>query len=145
MFVIDTQIDRDPAAVFAWLARVGDTPRWYSAVERVEPLTAGPVAAGSRFRFYRQLPGGQAINEVEITDYVPSSLFTVASLSGPTPFTYRYSLSPHGAGTMLRLEGEISGAGLSGPAALLAPLAPALFERGMRTNLEAFKRLVEAG
>jgi hypothetical protein len=146
MFVIETEIGRDAATVFTRLARVEDTPLWYSAVERVERLAAGPIGAGSMFRLHRKLPGGPAINDVEIVDYVPSSLFAMVSRNGPTPFAYRYSLSPGAdGGTLLKLEGEISGAGLSGAASLLAPLAPVLFERGMRTNLAAFKRLVEAG
>jgi hypothetical protein len=43
----------------------------------------------------------------------------------------------------LRLEGEISGEGLGRGFALLAPLAPRLFERGMRANLASLKQLLE--
>jgi hypothetical protein len=145
MFVIETDIDKDPATVFSRLARVEDTPQWYSAVQRVE-LIAGPASGlGAHYRFTRQLPSGRAVNEVEITEFVQTSIVTLQSRSGPTPFTYRYVLQPKQAATRLRLEGEISGEGLGGPLALLGPLASTLFERGMRTNIATFKRLVEAG
>jgi hypothetical protein len=146
LFVIDTAIDATPEMVFARLARVEETPLWYSAVQRVERIAATPSGLGSRYRFIRTLPSGPAINEVEITDYERPLIFTLQSRSGPTPFTYRYTLAPNQqVGTHLRLEGEITGEGLGGPLALLAPLASAFFERGMRTNIEMFKRLVEAG
>ena len=91
------------------------------------------------------MPGGRAVNEVEVTELVPNEVFTLASRSGPTPFTYRYRLAPlAGGGTRLRLEGEISGEGLGGALSLLAPLGPSLFARGMRTNLRTFKALIEA-
>ncbi len=145
MFTIDTDIARPPDVVFARLAAVEETPRWYSAVESAEPLTPAPLGVGSRFRMVRELPGGRAENEVEVTEFVPDQALTLQSRSGPTPFTYRYTLSPlAGGGTRLHLDGEISGAGLGGVAGLLAPLAPSLFARGMRTNLAAFKALVEA-
>ena len=132
--------------VFDRLARVEDTPQWYSAVQRVEHLSGPPAGLGSRYRFVRQLPSGQAVNEVEITEYERPAVFTLRSRSGPTPFTYRYLLAPNQqGGTRLRLEGDISGEGLSGPLSLFAPLASTLFERGMRSNMELFKRLVEAG
>ena len=90
------------------------------------------------------MPGGRAVNEVEVTELVPNEVFTLASRSGPTPFTYRYRLAPLAGGTRLRLEGEISGESLGGALSLLAPLAPSLFARGMRTNLRTFKALLEA-
>jgi uncharacterized protein YndB with AHSA1/START domain len=146
LFVIETAIERNPEVVFARLARVEDTPQWYSAVQRVEHVAGTPPGLGSRYRFTRQLPSGPAVNEVEIAEYELPVVFTIKSRSGPTPFTYRYVLAQNQPGsTRLRLEGEITGEGLGGALALLAPLASTLFERGMRTNIETFKRLVEAG
>jgi hypothetical protein len=90
-----------------------------------------------------QRPTGPAINDVEVTEFVPNSVFTLASRSGPTPFTYRYRLSPQGKNTQLRLEGEISGEGLGRGFALVAPFAERLFERGMRANLATLKQILE--
>jgi uncharacterized protein YndB with AHSA1/START domain len=144
MFVIEIDINRAPELVFGRLARAEDTPRWYSAVQRVDQVANSPPGLGARYRFTRELPSGPTVNEVEVTEYQQPTVYTLKSRSGPTPFTYRYVLAPNAAGgTRLRLEGEISGEGIGGPLALLAPLASKLFERGMRTNLASFKRLVE--
>lgn len=143
MFTIEINIDRPPHVVFGYLAQVENAPKWYSAVEKADKLTSSPVSAGTRYRFLRRLPTGPAINDVEVIEFVPNSILTLASRSGPTPFTYRYRLSPLDKKTHLRLDGNISSEGLGRGFALLAPLAQRLFKRGMRANLTTLKRLLE--
>jgi len=144
MFTIKIEIDRPPEAVFGYLAQVENTPKWYSAVEKADKLTTSPVSAGTCYRFLRRLPTGPAINDVEVIEFIPNSVFTLASRSGPTPFTYRYLLSPQDKTTQLRLEGEITGEGLGHGFALVAPFAERLFERGMRANLATLKQILES-
>ncbi|WP_022891644.1 SRPBCC family protein [Agromyces subbeticus] len=144
-FELTREIARDPATVWGVLGDVERTPEWYEAIVRVTPLAAPAVdaGAGARFELVRALPGGQAINVVEVTEFEPLERLTLTSRSGPTPFTYRYSLEPSPTGTRLTLHGDISAEGLSGPAGLLGPLATPLFKNGMRTNLGVLARLVE--
>jgi uncharacterized protein YndB with AHSA1/START domain len=142
-FELSREIVREPEAVWSVLSDVQRTPEWYSAVERVTPLGATTVGVGARFEFVRALPGGRAVNVVEVTECSPFERFAMSSLTGPTPFTYRYSTAPSASGTLLTLTGDISAEGLPGAAALLGPLATTLFKNGMRTNLEVFARLVE--
>jgi hypothetical protein len=80
---------------------------------------------------------------VEVTAFEEGREVTFTSLSGPTPFVYRYLVEPEGDGSLLTLEGSISGAGLSGPAALLGPLAEGVFKRGMRDNLGVLKEILD--
>ena len=143
MFTIEIEIGRPPEAVFGYLAQVENTPKWYSAVEKADKLTTSPVSAGTCYRFLRRLPTGSAINDVEVIEFVPNRVFALASRSGPTPFTYRYVLSPQDNNTQLRLEGEISGEGLGRGFALIAPFTERLFERGMRTNLATLTQILE--
>jgi hypothetical protein len=70
-------------------------------------------------------------------------LLTLTSKSGPTPFTYRYSLTGDGEVTKVTLEGEIAGEGLPGLLSFAAPLASKVFESGMRDNLATLKRVLE--
>lgn len=150
-FELSREIARDPATVWGVLGDVQRTPEWYEAVVRVTPLDANGVdggavagaSAGARFELERALPGGQAVNVVEITEFAPLERLTLTSRSGPTPFTYRYTLEPSPTGTLLTLRGDISAEGLSGPAGLLGRLATPLFKNGMRTNLGVLARLVE--
>ncbi len=143
MFTITTDIERPPGEVFDFIATIPNSPRWFSAVTGVEPLSEGGVGEGARYRFERNLPSGPAVNEVEVTEYTPQSAITLTSRSGPTPFSYRFSVAPQGSSTRVTLHGEISGEGLGGVFGLLKGAAPALFERGMRSNLETLKAQLE--
>jgi len=111
-------------------------------VQQVDRI-GGTSGLGTRYAVHRQLPGGPARNEVEITAYESGREVTFTSLSGPTPFVYRYLVEPDGHATQLTLEGRISGAGLTGPAGLLGPLAEGVFKRGMRDNLGVLKEILE--
>jgi uncharacterized protein YndB with AHSA1/START domain len=143
-FELERHIGRAPERVWNILSDVRRTPEWYDAITRVVPLGETPTGTGAQFEIVRTLPGGQAVNVVEITDYAVDERFTLTSRTGPTPFSYRYELTPNEAGTRLVLLGDISAEGLGGPAARLGLLATTLFKNGMRTNLAALARLVEA-
>lgn len=143
-FQISLDIHRSPSDVFAFVADFRNMPRWYDAVERVTATTAASTGQGARFHMVRSLPGTRAYNDVEVTSFQPDEEVTFASINGPTPFRYHYRLAPAPGGTRLTLDGRISAEGLTGPAAHLGGLAERLFERGMRTNLGALKRIIEA-
>lgn len=143
MFTIEMTIARPASEVFARLVHVEEAPLWYSAVTSVDRLDAGPVGVGTRFRFTRDLGGRSVVNDVEVTAFETDRTVELSSVSGPTPFVYRYGLAPSTDATVLRLEGTISGEGLAGPIALLKPLAETFFRRGMVANLESLKRLIE--
>jgi uncharacterized protein YndB with AHSA1/START domain len=143
-FQLTITIDRPPEDVFAVIAEPESTPLWYEAVTQVIKTTPGPITTGARFQITRSLPGGQARNDMEITEYVPNRRITLESRHGPTPFRYRYDLEPNRLGTVLTLDGRISTAGLPRPAVHLDRLATKLFKHGMRQNLNQLTRLVEA-
>jgi uncharacterized membrane protein len=141
-FELTVDIAAPAPRVFAFVADFTTMPRWYSAVRRVERVD-GTGGVGTRYEVHRDLPGGAALNEVAITSLVDGQEVTFTSLSGPTPFTYRYRVEPRGDATRLVLEGTISGAGLPGPAGLLGPLAEKLFKRGMRDNIGTLAAILE--
>jgi hypothetical protein len=44
------------------------------------------------------------VNEVEVSAFEPDRTVELTSISGPTPFVYRYRLEPSADGTILRLK-----------------------------------------
>ena len=143
MFSINIGIDRPINEVFAFLKDIKRAPDWYSAVKKVVPVDGGEVEVGKRYRFEREIAGRKIENEVEVAELRDGEALTLKSRSGPTPFTYRYSLSEDGLATSVKLEGEITGEGLPGILSLAAPFASKAFERGMHDNLATLKRLLE--
>ena len=83
------------------------------------------------------------LRSTAITSYLNGEEVTFTSLSGPTPFVYRYLVQPLRDATRLTLQGTISASGLPGPAGLLGPLAEGLFKRGMQDNIGTLKRILE--
>ncbi len=142
-FTINVDVDAPQQAVFSYLAHGSRTPEWYEAVQAAAKTTEGPSGEGTRYTFTRVLPQGEVVNEVEVPEFREPSLIAFASRSGPTPFVYRYRVEPTETGSRVTLEGSITGEGLRGPAALLAPLAGKFFARGMAQNLEALKAHLE--
>lgn len=142
-FELSLDIGAEPRDVFGFVADFATMPQWYSAVQRVDRV-GGVGGLGTRYLVHRDLPGGPARNEVDITSFTAGEEVTFTSQSGPTPFVYRYRIEAADGRTRLVLEGSISGAGLGGPAALLAPLAEGLFKRGMKDNLNQLKAILES-
>lgn len=143
-FTIAIDIRRTPDVVFAYVSDVTMMTRWYEAVQQVRSLGTPATGVGARFEIARNLPGGPVRNEVAVTEYERDELFTLESLTGPTPFRYRYTLEPTRRGTRLQLEGQITGAGLPGPIARVDSVTTHLFKRGMGDNLQRLTQLVEA-
>jgi uncharacterized protein YndB with AHSA1/START domain len=143
-FIIDIDVDAPQQTVFNYLADATRTPEWYEAVRSAVRTSEGATREGTSFTFTRVLPQGEVTNEVEISEFRDPDLVTFASRSGPTPFVYRYRVEAAPAGSRVTLEGSISGEGLAGSAALLAPFADKLFARGMTKNLETLKMRLES-
>jgi uncharacterized membrane protein len=142
VFHLAITIAAPPAVVFDVVSDLRTMPRWYSAVESVH-LIEGSSSRNTRYAVDRRLPTGRVRNEVRMTSYIPDTEVSFSSVSGPTPFTYRYSVAPAAPGTLLRLDGSITAAGLPGAAALLSPWAEQIFGRGMQDNLQQLKMLIE--
>ena len=143
-FHVAVDISRPPAQVFPLVAEPRNMPMWYDAVDHVAQTTSGASGLGARYDVVRSLPGGQVHNEVELTEHELDRRVTLESLSGPTPFRYRFGLEPTDQGTHLTLEGHISSAGLPGGLGRIDGVAARLFGRGMRQNFNHLKRIVEA-
>lgn len=144
-FHLEATIDRPPDDVFAVIADPTTMPHWYDAVRQVTRMSPGPTTAGATYAITRSLPGGEAHNIAEITEYEASRRVTLESRDGPTPFRYRYTLqSPSRGTTRIMLDGTISATGLPGVMGSVDPLATRLFERGMRRNLSELRRIVES-
>lgn len=144
-FHLEITVDRPRDEVFAVIADPTAMPRWYEAVHQVTRTSPGSAMLAATYAITRALPGGDAHNTVEITEYEVDRRVTLESRDGPTPFRYRYTLHNRpGGSTGITLDGRISGSGLPGPIGAVDPLATRLFKHGMRRNLNELRRLVES-
>jgi uncharacterized protein YndB with AHSA1/START domain len=140
-FDTDVRIDRPIEEVFAYVSDPLDFPRWNSAVQAVRKTSAGQNGVASTYTMERELPGGRAINELEILASAPPREFAIRTTAGPTPFLYRYQFSAENGETVVKLDAEVE---LPGAAALLPQLAGRLIKKGVNDNLATLKEILEA-
>jgi hypothetical protein len=135
-FETAVEIALDRNELFDYVADPRHFAEWNSAVQSVVPLDRGKTHDGG-YVMRRILPGGPAINELLISARRPATL-TLRTVSGPTPFIYRYSFEPAGAGTLLTLSAEVW---LGGVASVLGPLAAARVMSGVDANFATLRAI----
>jgi uncharacterized membrane protein len=139
-FETGVRIERPVEEVFAIVSDPLRFPLWNSAVQAVSSTSPGTSEAGSTYSMERELPGGPVENEIVVLTLEPPVEFDIRTLSGPTPFVYRYRFHAEGDATLIRLDASVE---LPAPAALIAPLAARAVKRGVDDNLAALRRLLE--
>lgn len=101
-----------------------DLDRWpqtIRAIERVESLTPGPVAVGTRFKETRKMFGREATETMEFVELTPPTSYAVAADACGCRVVSRFRFTPVGDATEVTLEMDASARGFVGK--LLAPLA----------------------
>jgi len=140
-FETRVEIARGRDDVFDYVADPARFADWNSAVGSVAAMRAPSPAAEARYLMRRRLPSGWATNELVI-DAMPPDHLTIRTMSGPTPFVYRYSFDSTDAGTLIILHADVR---LGGAATVLGPLAAASVKRGVDANFSALRAMLERG
>ena len=135
-FETSVEIARAHEDVFDYVADAGRLAEWNLAVTTVEPLPGAPGHHVMR----RELPTGVAINEITIAARRPDEM-TLRTITGPTPFVYRYTFTPASTGTRVTLRAEME---LGGVARLAGPLAAHGLRRGVDANLSSLRDILES-
>jgi hypothetical protein len=127
-------IDRDPAAVAAYMTDPANDPHWIGGLREAELLGEPPVRVGSRVRrvayFLRRRV--EYVNEILALD---AAQLDMRSVQAPFPMhiTYRFEPAP-GGGT------DVSNHVRGGGPRLLAPLV----RRNVQRDLERLRGLLES-
>ena len=127
-------VDREPAAVAAYMTDPANDPEWIGGLREAELLGNGPVTVGSQVRRVAYFLGRRVeyINEVLALD---DSQLDMRSVKAPFPMriTYRFEPAPEG-GTMV--SNHVRGGGLR----LFAPLV----RRNVQRDLERLRDTLES-
>jgi Polyketide cyclase / dehydrase and lipid transport len=127
-------IDREPAAVAAYMTDPANDPQWIGGLREAELLGDRPVAVGSRVRrvayFLRRRV--EYVNEILALD---ETQLDMKSVKAPFPMriTYRFEPAP-GGGTAV--SNRVRGG-------RLRPLAP-LVRRNVQRDLERMRDVLES-
>jgi uncharacterized protein YndB with AHSA1/START domain len=141
-FETGVRIGRSIEEVFAYASDPLNFPRWNAAVQAVRKTSAGENGVGATYSMERELPGGRAVNELEVVASERPYRFAIRATAGPTPFVYRYLFTPESGGTLVELDANVELPGAA--AALLPALARRAVKKGVDDNLATLKHVLEA-
>ena len=74
-----------------------------NGIEKVEMLTDGPIGVGTRFKETRIMFGKEATEEMEVTQFEPNKLYTVAADSCGARFESTFAFQPDGDQTEVKM------------------------------------------
>ncbi|WP_274564780.1 SRPBCC family protein [Streptomyces spiramyceticus] len=92
--VVERRIAASAERVWEALTDLDGMPSVLSGVDRVEVLTEGPFAVGTRWRETRRMFGKQATEEMRVTACEPPSRYVVEADSQGTHYISEFALSP---------------------------------------------------
>jgi hypothetical protein len=126
-------VDRDPAAVAAYMTDPANDPEWIGGLREAELLGDRPVGVGSRVRRVASFLGRRVeyVNEIVALD---DTTLDMRSVKAPFPMhiTYRFEPAP-GGGT--DVSNHVRGGGLR----VFAPLV----RRNVQRDLERLRDVLE--
>src|SRR5262245_27935812 len=91
---VSTTIKATPDVVFAYLSDLTRHGEWAANPLRIEALTPGPVAVGSRYHSEAQVGRFAFSAELWVTVCQPPRIFTFAGKDETGQFEHRFTLSP---------------------------------------------------
>ena len=140
------QIDAPPERVFAAATDLANAPKRIEGITRMELLTPGPVATGTRFRETRVLFGREATEELEVQGFEPPRRFSIGCDNHGCRYRTEFRFEPSGEGTEVELRFEAT------PLTLVARVMSVLTRPLMgrlaslcEKDLEDIKRSIESG
>ena len=132
-------VNRPVEQVFAFLMDTSKLSTWQSNLIKTEPLTAGPLRAGSRFREIRRLGRRESEIQAEITAFEPNKRFETKTLTKPQ-VTVSYFFEAEAGGTRLKHKFVMLTGGLM---RLLEPLIASSIKKESELDFETLKRVLE--
>ena len=141
-FEISVLIDRPVHEVFTFISNPLNLAGWQSMVKEVRPVTAGPVAVGSKYTTQGELLGRKLEGLLEVTEYEPDTQFGYQGSAGPMRIHGVMTLKPAGTGARVSLKAHGEPGGMF---KLAEGLLANQVKSQMIANLERLKSILEAG
>ncbi|MGQ0602338.1 MAG: SRPBCC family protein [Anaerolineales bacterium] len=96
-------INAQPETVFAYVSDLTRHPEWSGGRLKIEAVSSGPIAAGSRYHSHGDVAGQKdRPNELRVTQYQPPTRFAFVATDpdfGEVP--HEFAFTPQAGGTLL--------------------------------------------
>lgn len=101
---ISAEIAASPETVFRLATDFANAANVVEGIVRVEMLTPGPVAAGTRFRETRVMFGREATEEMTVTEIVAPRRVALLALSHGTRYESSFTFAAIATGTRVTMD-----------------------------------------
>lgn len=136
-------IDRPITEVFEFISDLRNGPKMNEDIIKVEKLTEGPIAVGSKFIETRVIRGRNAEAKIEVVQYEPSTVFSAQSDANGLKVTYHYQLSEGNLGTNVKFHCEVKTSGII--MTITKPLIIKILKKEDGDHLKYIRRALESG
>lgn len=139
---VEKTIEASPEQVFAFVTDFRNATKHVASIENLKVLTKGGIGVGTRFVQKRKVLGTSQEQEMEITEFEPSTSYAAQGEAHGCVVTGRLSLKETGGGTKVVAEVKVEPKKFSGKLAASMILKGA--QIAMHEDLEAMKTALEA-
>ena len=109
-FESSIEINAPAKKVWALIDRLEEWPQWMPSIKKIERVSKGPLAVGSRLSVRAKVSGLTVKLLMTITKFVPERAVVMQGKTLGTSLTRFYSLEPVDGKTKVRVGGDVSGA-----------------------------------
>ena len=109
-FESSIEINAPAGRVWALIDRLEEWPLWMRSVKRIERVSKGPLAVGSRLSVTAKVSGLTVKLLMTITEFVPERAVVMQGKTLGTSLRRFYNLKPVDGKTKVTIGGDVSGA-----------------------------------
>jgi carbon monoxide dehydrogenase subunit G len=95
--------------VWALIDKLEEWPQWMPSIKKIERLSNGPLAVGSRLSVTAKVSGFTVALLMTITEFVPERNVVLEGKALGTKLTRFYALEPANGKTKVTIGGDVSG------------------------------------
>jgi uncharacterized membrane protein len=109
-FESSIEVNAPVSKVWALIDRLEEWPQWMPSIKKIERLSKGPLAVGSRLSVTAKASGLTVALLMTITEFVPERNVVLEGKALGTKLTRFYNLEPLNGRTRVTIGGDVFGA-----------------------------------
>jgi carbon monoxide dehydrogenase subunit G len=144
--VVSRDVAAKPDAVWSVITDLAGSPNVVSAIDRIEVLTEGPFAVGTRWRESRTMFGKSATEEMTVSALEPGRSYTVVADSNGVHYESSFVIEEAATGSRLTMTfgGEATSSAARVMGALMSPFLKGSMSKALAKDLDDLAAAAEA-